>query len=718
MLKKDLLNIISIAKSKSKSNKSVDLSINGIKSENLDSEIINELQYFEEINLSGNILQQLPTNFKELTKLKKLNISTNYLKIFPQEIVYLVNLEFLDMRDNLFFSIPKDTNKLNKLKFLYLKGNPLKKIPEVIFELKNLKVLGLVNIQINTIPSNIKKLINLESLWIGKNKIKNLPEGLLTLPLLKNITLDDNPLPIPKDILNTTQSKNELFNLYIQYNQELLDRKYETKIIIVGESQAGKTSLLNRLIYNKFYDDELKTEDINIDKWNLHLSNKIVTANIWDFGGQDILYSLHKFFLTDNSIYIVVWDSRNENQSKKIELWLKKIISINKKTKVLLVMNKADEHNTSVDKIKMKKIAKDIVFFNISCKKNWNIDKIEIEVKNILENNSEFIQTYNKKYLSLKKHLKNTKRNYIALEEFYELCKKEGIEDKNNNSILETFKQIGIVLHYPTNDRLHDIVIINIDWLIKGIYSIINWISENENDGSFTFNDLSKIYENVSFEYKKDIYHFIIDSLIHFNIIFKKDRKYYIPNMLSYFDKDIEQLRSENFLVFELNIEHFEVDFFYKLLAIHSRHPHTKFFFRNVLNITLYDTNIYIYLDNFNHIYIYINKTIKNSVSKAIEYILEEFKSIVKNNHIDINIILPDNTKVSIRYLKYLLSKGQTIYISLLLNEYNINKILGNAYVDKIPNILNITNIEYIESVQDIITDFGTKNIQGNHDEY
>lgn len=708
MPREDLLDII--LQTKNNSNKNLNLSINGITEEDLDDIIIEELKYFTEIDLSGNMLKKLPTNFKLLIQLKKITLATNYIKDFPKEITYLVNLETLDLRDNEFSTIYSDIKKLIKLKNFYLKGNPLKKIPKVIFELKSIEVLGLVNTQISIIPKEISNLQNLVSLWIGKNRIKKLPRELIELKSLRQITLDQNPLPIPQSILNYTKDTKDIFSYYIQYEENMLEHTYESKIIIIGESQAGKTSLLNRLIYNRFYNDELKTENINIDDWNIHLKDKIVTSNIWDFGGQDILYSLHKFFLTDNCIYIVVWDARNENQSKKIEKWLRTIKNISSNPKILLVMNKVDEQNTSIDKIYFDKIISNIKYFNISCKNNWNIDKIENEIKNILENNEELIFKYNTKFLKIKKILKQKKESYISIENFNQIIYQNNLTLEEKNELLSTFKQLGLVLYYEKNFRLKNLLLLNTNWFIDGIYSVINWVSKNRINGDFNFNDLEQIFSETNFQYTHEIMAFIIEALLYFNIIFEINHTFYIPNLLKYFNKDIEQITNNNFAKFKINIEQIEVDFFYELLVKYVKTRSNVKFWKNLIHIEYKNTKVYIYLNQKEKIFVYIDKINKDSITNIIEFIIEDFKLILNQVNIDMNIILSDNSQVSISYLRYLQKNGYNNYISSRYNKYSIDKIFGESKIDRIPS--SLTNI-YIDNLDgDILGDNAKKEIR------
>ena len=102
----------------------------------------------------------------------------------------------------------------------------------------------------------------------------------------------------PKDILN-------------YYFRILADRKplNEAKLILVGFGAVGKTSLVNRLIHNTFDPESKKTEGIQITQWPIRLNDaEDIKLHVWDFGGQEIMHSTHQFFLTERSLYLLVYN--------------------------------------------------------------------------------------------------------------------------------------------------------------------------------------------------------------------------------------------------------------------------------------------------------------------------------------------------------------------------------------------------------------------------
>ena len=103
----------------------------------------------------------------------------------------------------------------------------------------------------------------------------------------------------------------------------------------------GKTSLIKRLIFDRYEAGEVKTEGIAIVSWAIEDSLQVVEAgridpanraapiqfNIWDFGGQEIMHATHQFFLTKRSLYLLVLDCRLTQEENRVEYWLKIIQS-------------------------------------------------------------------------------------------------------------------------------------------------------------------------------------------------------------------------------------------------------------------------------------------------------------------------------------------------------------------------------------------------------
>ena len=190
--------------------------------------------------------------------------------------------------------------------------------------------------------------VRLQALCLCENELKKFisPPGIAALKLLD---LEDNPLVFP---LPETVKKGQAAVLrFLQAAESQGIREaFEIKMLIVGEGGAGKTTLWN-LLQNPDHPvpdpDQEFTLGIQIEEgWKFeHVvqPESEFLVNLWDFGGQEIQYMTHQFFLTRRSCYVLLADGRKE--AANFSYWLD-IISLlgcddeqEEKLPVLVVLN-------------------------------------------------------------------------------------------------------------------------------------------------------------------------------------------------------------------------------------------------------------------------------------------------------------------------------------------------------------------------------------------
>lgn len=94
----------------------------------------------------------------------------------------------------------------------------------------------------------------------------------------------------------------------------------EAKLILVGYGGVGKTTLVNRLVRDEFHPDKRDvTWGVEITPWETDLPyGGRVTLRTWDFGGQEIMHATHQFFFTQNTIYMLVLEGRNQQAGMRM----------------------------------------------------------------------------------------------------------------------------------------------------------------------------------------------------------------------------------------------------------------------------------------------------------------------------------------------------------------------------------------------------------------
>ena len=117
------------------------------------------------------------------------------------------------------------------------------------------------------------------------------------------------------------------------------------KIIMVGNLNVGKTSLLEKYIKNKN-----KSLPIKINNFTSYISEYVIKnevqfeLKIWDTAGQEKYKSLTNIFTKDARIAILVYSIDNEESFNELDYWLQLIKSANDSNYMVLgvVANKSD----------------------------------------------------------------------------------------------------------------------------------------------------------------------------------------------------------------------------------------------------------------------------------------------------------------------------------------------------------------------------------------
>ena len=100
------------------------------------------------------------------------------------------------------------------------------------------------------------------------------------------------------------------------------------KVVLIGESGVGKTSIINRYTQNTFKSQRLPTTGANFVTKTIILEeeNKSIKFEIWDTAGQETYRSLAKVFYKNAAVCILVFDiTRKSSFDELKEYWVEEI---------------------------------------------------------------------------------------------------------------------------------------------------------------------------------------------------------------------------------------------------------------------------------------------------------------------------------------------------------------------------------------------------------
>ena len=98
------------------------------------------------------------------------------------------------------------------------------------------------------------------------------------------------------------------------------------KIMLIGESKIGKTSLISRYCNNEFLGGVyLSTIGIDFQIKHLVLNKKNIRLQIWDTAGQERYRNIAKNYFQSTDGFVIVYDISNTESFEKLDYWIEQI---------------------------------------------------------------------------------------------------------------------------------------------------------------------------------------------------------------------------------------------------------------------------------------------------------------------------------------------------------------------------------------------------------
>ena len=124
--------------------------------------------------------------------------------------------------------------------------------------------------------------------------------------------------------------------------QQTIQHDMIYKIILFGESGVGKTTLVQRILHDRFNNDLKSTIGVELCIKKTMYANKMVTLSIWDIAGQDRFKALLTNYCIGASAGILAFNINDINSVSNFEFWVRTIRERVPNIPILLVSTKAD----------------------------------------------------------------------------------------------------------------------------------------------------------------------------------------------------------------------------------------------------------------------------------------------------------------------------------------------------------------------------------------
>ena len=157
---------------------------------------------------------------------------------------------------------------------------------------------------------------------------------------------------------------------------------YIIKLLTLGETEVGKTSIVLRYSDDKFHDNKIATIGIDFKIKIIKKGDKKIKVSIYDTAGQERFKNIVKHYYKGANGVLLIYDITKRDTFEKLEFWLEDLKENSDNLNnlfIYLIGNKNDlEERREVDFEEANNFAKEknIPYIEVSAKTGNNIKKL------------------------------------------------------------------------------------------------------------------------------------------------------------------------------------------------------------------------------------------------------------------------------------------------------------------------------------------------------
>jgi internalin A len=381
---------------------------------------------------------------------------------------------------------------------LALVGWGLETLPPEIGLLAHLRRLDLRANDLSTVPPEVASLQALIELNLAENFLRALPPALGRLTALQHLWLEGNPLDeVPPEVL--AQGTKALL-AYLR-DQEAATRKWVSKLLVVGEGGVGKTRLLRRLRGEEAPADEPTTRGMDIRPLMMphpEDPNVLMQLNCWDFGGQQIYHATHQFFLTNRSLFLLVWNARTGWEQGRLTYWLAQIHAKAPDSPVILVATHIDERDAPLPladlKLRYPQVGDSREVSNVT---GCGIEQLRCAIAQQAAHLPLMGELWPTSWLNAANAIRQTKKTLLEPKELEGVYTLHGVHGSSRTVLTRWLHELGDILRFENSAELSDKVFLDPQWVDAVICRVLDSEAVAAAHGVLTRDHMDKLWGDI-----------------------------------------------------------------------------------------------------------------------------------------------------------------------------------------------------------------------------
>ena len=174
-----------------------------------------------------------------------------------------------------------------------------------------------------------------------------------------------------------------------------MDYDFLFKILLIGDSGVGKSSILMRYTDDEYKHEYISTIGVDFKIKTITNCDKIIKLQLWDTAGQERFQTITSSYYRGAQGIIIVYDITCEESFKNVKKWLQQIDNYtNGKVFKILVGNKVDlENKRQIDIMRVQQFCQENSIYHIetSAKDSNNIKEVFLYLSdNLMKNTIQF----------------------------------------------------------------------------------------------------------------------------------------------------------------------------------------------------------------------------------------------------------------------------------------------------------------------------------------
>ena len=160
------------------------------------------------------------------------------------------------------------------------------------------------------------------------------------------------------------------------------------KLVFLGDIYVGKTSIINRFMYDSFDTNYQATIGIDFLSKTLYLDDRTVRLQLWDTAGQERFRSLIPNYIRDSSVAVIVFDITNKQTFVNCDKWVEDVKNERGNDVVIVFvgnkMDRTDERAVTTEEASVKAKSFDAIYIETSAKNGDNVKQLFKQIATIL----------------------------------------------------------------------------------------------------------------------------------------------------------------------------------------------------------------------------------------------------------------------------------------------------------------------------------------------